>query len=144
MNSDDYCLIVDDHAEARHWLSGAAADAFPELRVETAGTVMAATRCIDNNPPQIALLDIGLPDGSGLDLVDELDLLRRKNGQDITIIVSTVMNDDESIFDAIRRGADGYLLKEEPRESLVVLLHGINDKAFSFFFVHCQALTQPE
>ena len=42
-----------------------------------------------------------------------------------TIVVSTVMNDDDSIFTAIKCGADGYILKEESREDLVDMLRGI-------------------
>ena len=119
------CLIVDDHHEARQWLSQAANAAFSGVQISHAGTLKEANAICRQMTPEMALIDIGLPDGSGLELVDKLDQIRRAKNLTMTLIVSTVMNDDQTIFDAIRRGADGYLLKEESRASLIEMLHGI-------------------
>ena len=121
------CLVVEDHEEARDWLEQAATEAFSGARILGVATLAEARALIAESRPDMALIDIGLPDGSGLDLVAELSRLRSQDGTDLLIVVSTVLNDDQSIFDAIRRGADGYLLKEEPRAHLVQLLHGIRE-----------------
>ncbi|NVE93741.1 response regulator [Altererythrobacter lutimaris] len=67
--------------------------------------------------PDLVLLDIGLPDGSGLDFISEI---RAKCGAKILIVTS--FGDRETVVDAIRAGADGYLLKDS---SVAQILDGI-------------------
>ena len=55
----------------------------------------------------MALLDLGLPDGNGLDLIQ----YAAKNRRSTLIIVTTIFDDEEHLFDALRSGANGYLLK---------------------------------
>lgn len=57
--------------------------------------------------PDLVLLDIGLPDGSGLDFIEELRGLC-----DARILIVTSFGDRETVVAAIRAGADGYLLKD--------------------------------
>ena len=59
------------------------------------------------SPPSLALLDLGLPDGSGLDLIEPA----RARGHQCIVI--TVHEDDPTVFRAIERGAAGYLLKAQ-------------------------------
>lgn len=101
------CLIVEDHEEARVSLERAAGEAFPGVEIAGVATLSEARIRIAEAPPDMALIDIGLPEGSGLDLIAELSRQRSLNRTDLIIIVSTILNDDQSIFDAIRRGADG-------------------------------------
>ncbi len=119
------CLIVEDHAQARDWLKQAVNQAFNAANCILVGSVKEGRQVIDTTMPELALIDLGLPDGSGVNLISLLDANRRTFGKDTTIVVSTVMNDDESIFSAIRAGADGYILKEETLEGLVSMLQGI-------------------
>jgi DNA-binding NarL/FixJ family response regulator len=58
--------------------------------------------------PDIVLMDIGLPDISGIEGVRTL----KNNFEHIQILMFTVFEDDDKIFDAIREGASGYLLKK--------------------------------
>ena len=67
--------------------------------------------------PDLVLLDIGLPDGSGLDFIPEL---RELCGAKTLIVTS--FGDRETVVSAIRAGADGYLLKDS---SVTQLLDGI-------------------
>ncbi|GFO76289.1 hypothetical protein BPLS_P3982 [Bathymodiolus platifrons methanotrophic gill symbiont] len=69
----------------------------------------------------IALVDLNLPDGSGIDLIVRL----REEHPQTFIVVSTVFDDDHNLFSALGAGAHGYILKEESRGKLIALLEGI-------------------
>lgn len=108
-------LIVEDLSEIRRWLSEIVHAAFPGCEVYAAtsmrsGIAQAAARDYD-----LALIDLGLPDGSGLDVLRNLQLLRPET----VCVVTTVMGDDASIVGALSAGAQGYLLKEQPQDLLI-------------------------
>ncbi|MDP4129320.1 MAG: response regulator transcription factor [Bacteroidota bacterium] len=65
--------------------------------------------------PDIVLMDIGLPHISGIEGVRTL----KTNFPKIQIMMFTVFDDEERIFDAIKTGASGYLLKKTPPEEIV-------------------------
>jgi len=65
---------------------------------------------IEGARPHVALVDIGLPGMSG---IEGIRLLREKV-PDLSILMLTVYDDDERIFDALCAGASGYLLKKTP------------------------------
>ena len=65
--------------------------------------------------PLVALVDIGLPGMSG---IQGLPILRRKY-PDVALLMLTIYDDDERIFDALCAGACGYLLKKTPPEKLL-------------------------
>jgi DNA-binding NarL/FixJ family response regulator len=65
--------------------------------------------------PDIVLMDIGLPDISGIEGVRTV----KTNFPDMLVLMFTVFEDDDKIFDAIRAGASGYLLKKTPPEEIV-------------------------
>ena len=65
--------------------------------------------------PDIVLMDIGLPDISGIEGVRTL----KNNFDNILILMFTVFDDDEKIFEAIREGASGYLLKKSRPQEIV-------------------------
>ncbi len=69
----------------------------------------------------IVLIDIGLPDGSGLDLLEQT----AKAAPAALRIVATIFDDDDHLLQAFASGAQGYLLKEEPRERLVERLRNV-------------------
>lgn len=71
-------------------------------------------------PPPLALIDLGLPDGSGVSLIERL----RARG-DTLCIVATVFDDDAHLFPALRAGAQGYVLKDQSTQTLADMLHGI-------------------
>ena len=62
----------------------------------------------------MALLDLGLPDGNGLDLIR----YAAENRRCMLIIVTTIFDDEEHLFDALRLGANGYLLKGHSKAEL--------------------------
>lgn len=64
--------------------------------------------------PDLFLVDIGLPDGSGLDLVPVI-----KESLDAKVLIVTSFGDRQTVVSAIRAGADGYLLKDSSAEEIV-------------------------
>ena len=67
------------------------------------------------------MLDISLPDGNWVTLVEWL----RRHAPDTYIVMATIFDDDDHLFTALRAGAHGYLLKDQPRERLIEQLGGI-------------------
>lgn len=65
--------------------------------------------------PDIVLMDIGLPNISGIEGVRTV----KQNFETMQVLMFTVFEDDEKIFDAIRSGASGYLLKKTPPEEIL-------------------------
>lgn len=69
--------------------------------------------------PKILLLDVGLPDGSGLDAIREV----RDIAPDCHVLILTVFEDPEKITLAICNGAQGYLLKTAPMAEILPAIH---------------------
>ncbi|GAB4463434.1 MAG: response regulator transcription factor [Anaerolineales bacterium] len=70
--------------------------------------------------PDLVLMDLKMPGMNGIEATREI---RRKFPQ-IKILVLTTYDDDEWVFDALRVGADGYLLKDTPRQKLLEAIRG--------------------
>lgn len=105
-------LVVEDIQESRRWLCDALRLAFGDCDIEEAADVRTALGAISNESYALALIDIGLPDGSGLEILRAL----RAQGKAPLCIVTTVLGDDAHIVAALSAGAEGYLLKEQPTE----------------------------
>lgn len=65
--------------------------------------------------PDVILLDLNMPDMSG---IEALKLLRKKNDQ-VKVLMLTVFDDDHNVFEAIKNGANGYILKKTPPAKLL-------------------------
>ena len=111
-------LVVDDLASSRDWLACATGMAFPGIAIARAATLAEAFALCDP-PPPLALVDLGLPDGSGLRLIERLHPLGT------VCVVATVFDDDAHLFPALRAGAHGYVLKDQTHEALAAMLAGI-------------------
>lgn len=120
MTMPQRALVVDDLAGSRAWLGRALDLAFPGIEVQQASNLAEGLRLIDP-PPPLALIDLGLPDGSGVQLIEAL---RAKSAQTLCI-VATVFDDDAHLFPALRAGAEGYVLKDQSHEALAEMLRGI-------------------
>ena len=75
---------------------------------------------IGHQLPNIVLSDIGLP---GMDGIEGIRILKERH-PDLLILMLTVYDDDERIFDAMCAGASGYLLKKTPPAKLLESLKG--------------------
>lgn len=113
-------LLVEDLTDSRRWLRGALESAFPGIGVTEAAT-LAEGLLASADPPPLALVDLGLPDGSGVQLIE---VLRRRAPSCLCVVV-TVFDDDGHLFPALRAGAQGYLLKDQPTSQLADTLRGI-------------------
>ena len=114
-------LVVEDLQDIRSWLVETARLAFPDTEVVAVGRCRegvgeAALRRFD-----VALIDLELPDGSGIAVIEAL---RNHQPQAVSVVV-TIHDDDEHLFPALQAGAFGYLLKEAPRDSIVAQLRRI-------------------
>jgi two-component system, NarL family, response regulator DevR len=108
-------LIVDDHEVVRLGLHAVLKNR-PEIQVvgET-DTAKGALELARQLKPDVVLLDVRLPDGSGLDVCRELS--SQDGGPKVLILTS--YGDEENIFAAIDSGAEAYLLKEASSQTLV-------------------------
>ncbi len=114
-------LIVEDHKDTREWWMKNIFNAFPDAVPESAVTLMEAREKCAARHFSLALVDINLPDGNGLDLVRELVLQHPET----YIVMSTIFDDDHHVFSALRAGANGYLIKDQPRDSQIEMLRDI-------------------
>jgi DNA-binding NarL/FixJ family response regulator len=117
------CLLIEDQPQTSDWMLGVLALAFPGLEIATAGTIKAAHHWLDANGQRLtlALIDLGLPDGSGIDIVRRL----ARDFPQALPVVATIYDDDAHLFDAIAAGARGYVLKDEEAELLAAYLKRI-------------------
>ena len=108
-------IVEDDPVVREHFIEIAS----DEDGLDLAGVAsnLAKAREILAQKPDLLLLDIGLPDGSGLDFIPEVREL-----SDTKILIVTSFGDRETVVTAIRSGADGYLLKDS---SVSQILDGI-------------------
>jgi DNA-binding NarL/FixJ family response regulator len=121
-------LIVEDNPVARSFLTRVVRESFSDALVITeAGDLETARRHVGSPPSvepgaepfKLILVDLELPDGSGMELLAELVQYPA------TKIVTTLYSDDDHLFPALQCGADGYLLKEDRFEVLVEELQKI-------------------
>ena len=91
--------------------------------VGSLGNLMNVVSDITKAAPDIILMDIGLPNISGIEGVRTI----KHNFPGIQVLMFTVFEDDEKIFDAIRSGASGYLLKKTPPEEIVEAIRQLHD-----------------
>lgn len=115
-------FILEDLPESQTWLSQVLTESFSGIAITTAFTLAEARQKLARQPPpDIALVDLGLPDGSGVELIAELN----RAAPATLCVVASIYDDDSHLFPALRAGARGYLLKDQPRDTLVRALTGI-------------------
>jgi DNA-binding NarL/FixJ family response regulator len=100
-------LIVDDDEAVRDRLQRVLARAAPQAGCAMAGSLAQAREALAARSFDVALLDVGLPDGSGLDLLPWL----QAHAPQVEAVVVSSLGDDATVLRAIRGGAVGYLLK---------------------------------
>jgi two-component system, NarL family, response regulator DevR len=100
-------FLVDDHEIVRVGIRELLS-ASPDLEVVgEAASVTEALTMVPAANPDVAVLDVRLPDGNGIELCREL----RSRMPELNVLMLTSFTDDEALFDAIMAGASGFVLK---------------------------------
>jgi DNA-binding NarL/FixJ family response regulator len=107
-------LLLEDLAEVRAWLSDLLARLFPQAQVVACVRREQALQCIGRQRFDLALVDLGLPDGSGLAVAQAL---HEAHAHTQTVVLS-IYDDDEHLFSALQAGAFGYILKDQTRSQI--------------------------
>jgi DNA-binding NarL/FixJ family response regulator len=114
-------LVVDDHEVVRQGLV-ALLDRREEFQVVAeAGTVAEAIELARRFQPEIIVMDVRLPDGSGIEACREI----RAELPGTRVVILTSYPDEEAVLSAIVAGASGYLLKQVRARDLVAALEAV-------------------
>ncbi len=114
-------IIVDDHEVVRLGLK-ALLDRHPDFTVvDEAGAAREAIQKAEAHRPEVVVMDIRLPGGSGIDACREIT----QRLPDTKVIMLTSYAEDEMLFDAIAAGAAGYVLKQIGGDDLVHAIEAV-------------------
>jgi DNA-binding NarL/FixJ family response regulator len=116
----DKVLIVEDHEDVATVLQDVVKTAFDSSTIRRVGTLAEGLQAIEEIQFDLALIDLGLPDGSGMDLIKALSTTKKT-----FTVVTTIFDDNEHLFECLSAGAQGYLLKGHQQDEIVDLLQGI-------------------
>lgn len=125
MNEKSTILLIDDHPMLRNGVKQLIS-LEPSLKViGEAGDGKLGIQIAEEQDPDLILLDLNMPGMNGFETLDEL----RKRELSGRIILFTVSNYSDDLVNALKRGADGYLLKDmEPEELIVALKEAASGK----------------
>lgn len=119
------CLLVEDQETTRDYLETTLMAAFPDVTPITVRNLREARSWLDQRsgltdelPLKLALVDLGLPDGCGIDIVRHL----AQSNPEVPSMIITIYDDDAHVFGALAAGAYGYILKDEDPAFLIDLL----------------------
>jgi len=115
MTEDIRVLLLDDHEVVRRGIADLISLEKGMIVVGEAGSKAEALTRIPAARPDVAVLDVRLPDGTGVEVCREI----RSVLPDLKCLMLTSYADDEALFDAIMAGASGYVLKEIRGNDLV-------------------------
>ncbi|MGD8623104.1 MAG: response regulator transcription factor [Anaerolineae bacterium] len=114
-------LLVDDHEVVRMGVRALIERQLDMEVVGEAGSVREAVNQTEALAPDVVVLDVRLPGGSGLEACRQIKACR----PDTRVIILTSFPDDEVLFDAIAAGADGYVLKQIGSDDLLQALQRV-------------------
>lgn len=111
-------LLVDDHAVVRSGLR-MLLESDPEIEiVGEAGTAREALDKVGRLTPDLALMDIGLPDLSGIEVTQQI----KARWPQVAVVALTIHEDEEYFFNMIQAGASGYIPKRAAPEELLTAI----------------------
>ena len=108
-------VIVDDHVLYRRGLD-LVLSSEPDIEVVAeADSGQGALAAVDEHRPDVVIMDVRMPRMNG---IEACEAIKAKYPQ-IQIVILTTSDDEQDLFDAVRAGANGYLLKDVPPEEVV-------------------------
>ncbi|HYO38178.1 MAG TPA: response regulator transcription factor [Nocardioidaceae bacterium] len=115
MTSPIRVLLVDDHDLIRQGLARAFERSDDFAVAGHAATVAEGLKGFTELAPDVVVIDVRLPDGTGLELVREI----RSRGHDTGVVVLTMYAGDEQLFAAMEAGASAFVAKDAPSDEVV-------------------------
>jgi DNA-binding NarL/FixJ family response regulator len=113
-------LICDDQAVVRDGLELLLK---LERDVEVVGAACDGAEAVElaaEKKPDLVLMDLKMPGTNGIEATRQI----RARHPEVKVLVLTTYDDDQWVFDAVRAGASGYLLKDTPREEIIRAIRG--------------------
>jgi two-component system response regulator NreC len=114
-------LLVDDHQVVRSGLRMLLSNESDVEIVGDAGTARAALELVKSLKPDVVLMDIGLPDLSGIDATREI----KRTNPEIAVVALTIHEDEEYFFKMLEAGAGGYVPKRAAPEELLTAIRAV-------------------
>jgi DNA-binding NarL/FixJ family response regulator len=112
-------LVVEDHPIFRDGLLAALAAAGNLEVVAVAGSVSEALAALDTAAPELALVDLALPDGAGVEVI------REATQRGVRVLVLTMSTEPGELVHAIQAGARGYVVKGAGRRDIVAAIESV-------------------
>ncbi|MDP1613531.1 MAG: response regulator transcription factor [Sulfuritalea sp.] len=109
-----HILIVDDHPLIRDGIATMLARARPGSQLSRASDLNTAIDAIADSPPDIVLLDLGLPDVTGFDALIEI----RRRFPKLPLVVLSAREDRDTVLESLRHGATGFIPKNMNSEQI--------------------------
>lgn len=117
-------MLVDDHAIVRRGLKQVLEERRELVVVGEAGTVAEGTALVGRVRPDVVVMDLRLPDGSGVEACREI----RASHPNVAVLILTSYADEDALFAAVMAGAAGYVLKDLDaaalQDAIVTVGHG--------------------
>ncbi|MBO9706733.1 MAG: response regulator transcription factor [Caulobacter sp.] len=116
-------VLVEDDVAFQEAFRTALAGADDLVVTGVAATAAQARALLSGPPAEVLVVDLGLPDGSGIDVIGEA----HGRWPDCAIMVATTFADEHHVIASIEAGASGYLLKDSPLPAIaqdIRILHG--------------------
>ena len=115
--------IVEDLNEVREALQRMIDQSETFCLVEGFNNAEQAEKKIPLHPPDIVIMDINLPGMNGIECIKRI----KEKCPDTQFMMFTIYEDDEKVFEALKAGAHGYLLKKTPKEKLLEALEELHN-----------------
>jgi DNA-binding NarL/FixJ family response regulator len=115
--------MIDDHALVRRGLRALIEDKIPNVLVQEVGTAREGMTMLRDQLPKMVLLDIGLPDRNGLDVMKRI----HHEWPRLPVLILSMYSEDEYGLRVIRAGAAGYLTKSSAPEHLIIAVRRVLD-----------------